>query len=137
MPHTVFISYHHGGDAAYKEALLTLNRRHSIFTDGSVNTRDIDERLPDDTIRQIIRDDYLRDTTVTIAQLVPAPRAESMLIGRFTPACLMAAETKGRESWHSCCLQQAARTIRPITKAKSNVFILIALVGQISTVVPI
>ena len=66
MPHTVFISYHHGGDAAYKEALLTLNRRYNIFTNGSVNTRDIDDRLPDQTIRQIIRDDYLRDTTVTI-----------------------------------------------------------------------
>jgi hypothetical protein len=66
MPHTVFISYHHGGDAAYKEELLALNRRYNIFYDGSVNTRDIDDRLPDQRIRQIIRDDYLRDTTVTI-----------------------------------------------------------------------
>src|SRR2546422_1041988 len=66
MPHKVFISYHHGGDAAYKEQLLALNRRYGIFDDGSVNTRDIDDRLPDATIREIIRDDYLRDTTVTM-----------------------------------------------------------------------
>lgn len=66
MPHAVFISYQHSRDGAYKEALLTLNQRYHIFTDGSVNTRDIDDRLPDQTIRQIIRDDYLRDTTVTI-----------------------------------------------------------------------
>jgi hypothetical protein len=66
LPHTVFISYHHGGDAVYKAELLALNQRHKIFIDGSVNTRAIDDRLPDQTIRQIIRDDYLRDTTVTI-----------------------------------------------------------------------
>jgi hypothetical protein len=64
--HKVFISYHHANDEAYKKALLELNRRFALFLDGSVDTGDIDDDLEDDTIREIIRDDYLQDATVTI-----------------------------------------------------------------------
>jgi hypothetical protein len=65
--HRIFISYHDANDAPYKAALLTLNRQYGIFTDGSVDTIDIDDtNLLDSRIREIIRDDYLRDTTVTI-----------------------------------------------------------------------
>ena len=65
--HKVFLSYHDANDASYKERLLELNEEHRIFVDGSVDTGDIDETdLPDDRIREIIRDDYLADTTVTI-----------------------------------------------------------------------
>lgn len=64
--HKVFISYHHANDQYYKEELLRLNRDRKIFIDGSVDTGDIDETLSDQSIRALIRDDYLRDTTVTI-----------------------------------------------------------------------
>ena len=64
--HKVFISYHHGNDQYYKEEFLRLNRIHDIFQDVSVDTGDIDENLSDERIRQIIRDDYLSDSTVTI-----------------------------------------------------------------------
>lgn len=64
--HKVFISYHHANDQWYKEELLRLNNIYDIFINGSVDTGDIDENLPNDTIRQIIRDSYLRDSTVTI-----------------------------------------------------------------------
>lgn len=64
--HKVFISYHHANDQKYKEELLRLNQIHDIFIDGSVDTGDIDENLPNETIRQIIRDNYLADSTVTI-----------------------------------------------------------------------
>lgn len=64
--HKVFISYHHDNDQNYKEQLLTLNALHGIFIDQSVDTGDIDETLDDSRIREIIRDEYLRDTTVTI-----------------------------------------------------------------------
>lgn len=37
-----------------------------MFIDGSVDTGDISDDLDDQTIRELIRDDYLRDTTVTI-----------------------------------------------------------------------
>jgi len=62
----VFISYHHRNDQAYKEALLTFNRTHQIFIDASVDTGDIDEDLPPETIREKIRDEYLANSTVTI-----------------------------------------------------------------------
>ncbi|MET2985916.1 TIR domain-containing protein [Aureibaculum conchae] len=64
--HKVFISYHHANDQWYKNELLRLNSLHNIFIDGSVDTGDIDERLDNETIRQIIRDYYLKDSTVTI-----------------------------------------------------------------------
>ena len=70
--HKVFTSYHHENDQHYKEELLKINDRYKqlsgdpIFIDKSVDKRDISEDLPDETIRQTIRDDYLQDSTVTI-----------------------------------------------------------------------
>lgn len=64
--HKVFISYHHENDEDYKEKLLDLNEEHDIFLDWSVDTDDIDDELDDEQIREIIRDDYLRESTVTV-----------------------------------------------------------------------
>ena len=64
--HKVFISYHDANDGSYKESLLLLNRAYALFVDASVDTGGIDDTLPDQRIREIIRDDYLRDSTVTI-----------------------------------------------------------------------
>jgi hypothetical protein len=64
--HRVFISYHHANDEYYKEQLLLLNEQYNIFLDWSVDTGDIDDDLPDEAIRELIRDKYLRDSTVTI-----------------------------------------------------------------------
>ncbi len=64
--HKVFISYHHSNDQAYKEELLRLNDLHDVFIDASLDTGDIDDNLSDDAIRQKIRDEYLRDSTVTV-----------------------------------------------------------------------
>jgi len=64
--HKVFISYHHKNDQWAKDHLLKLNEEHGIFIDKSVDTGDIDDNLPDDTIRVKIRDEYLQDSTVTI-----------------------------------------------------------------------
>lgn len=62
----VFISYHHRNDQAHKESLLQFNRDHAIFIDASVDTRDIDDDLSNEAIRQKIRDGYLANSTVTI-----------------------------------------------------------------------
>ena len=62
----VFISYHHRNDQFYKQSLLDFNTEHRIFIDASVDTGDIDERLPNQTIRQKIRDEYIASSTVTI-----------------------------------------------------------------------
>ena len=64
--HKVFITYHHHNDQKFKEALLALNEEQKIFIDKSVHTGDIPDDLEDQAIRQIIRDKYLRDSTVTI-----------------------------------------------------------------------
>ena len=64
--HKVFISYHHDNDQLAKEELLELNDNYGIFIDSSVDTGDIDENLSNESIRQKIRDDYLKDSTVTI-----------------------------------------------------------------------
>lgn len=64
--HNVFISYHHANDQIFKDELLKINKQRKIFLDGSVDTGDIDEDLSDERIREIIRDEYLATTTVTI-----------------------------------------------------------------------
>lgn len=60
--HKVFVSYHHANDQSYKEGLVN----SGIFIDASVDTGDIDDSLSDQAIRQKIRDEYLRDSSVTI-----------------------------------------------------------------------
>lgn len=62
----VFISFHHANDQAYKDELIRLNEQHRIFSNISVDTHNIADNLPTQTIRQIIRDEYLRDSSVTI-----------------------------------------------------------------------
>ena len=64
--HKVFITYHHENDWWYKEELLRINERHAVFIDKSVHVGDISPDLPDQTIRRTIRDQYLRDSSVTI-----------------------------------------------------------------------
>lgn len=64
--HTVFISYHHENDQFYKEELIRVNTLRPIFIDGSVDIGDISDDLDDQAIREIIRDDYLRSSSVTI-----------------------------------------------------------------------
>ncbi len=64
--HKVFISYHHINDQYYKERLLEINRYNPMFIDGSVDTGDISDDLDDEAIRENIRDEYLKDSTVTI-----------------------------------------------------------------------
>ncbi len=64
--HKVFISYHHHLDQYYKNCLVSMGKQHRIFIDKSVNTGGISDYLSDEQIRRKIRDDYLRDSTVTI-----------------------------------------------------------------------
>ncbi len=71
--HKVFVSYHHASDQGYKNALVRMASQHGIFIDRSVSTGDINDSLSDQKIRELIRDHYLRDSTVTI-----------VLVGRST-----------------------------------------------------
>ena len=62
--HKVFISFHHA-DQVYKEHFSLMMGNDIV--DESVGDGDIDdESLSTDRIRQIIRDDFIRDATVTV-----------------------------------------------------------------------
>ncbi|MGE5504316.1 MAG: TIR domain-containing protein [Actinomycetota bacterium] len=65
--HKTFVSYHHANDQAYRDRFETLCAdRHDIMVSYSVQDGDIDPNLETETIRRKIRDDYLRDSTVTV-----------------------------------------------------------------------
>jgi hypothetical protein len=64
--HRVFISYHHQNDQWAKDRLIELNDKFNFFIDCSVDTGDIPDDWDDQHIRMEIRDNYLRDSTVTL-----------------------------------------------------------------------
>ncbi len=65
--HRVFVSYHHANDQAYREAFERIfSQQHEVMISTSVQIGDIDPCLPPERIRQIVRDEYLRDSTVTV-----------------------------------------------------------------------
>lgn len=65
--HKTFISYHHANDESYKIAFKKIFADiHDIIVPWDVEIGDIDPNLKTDTIRRKIRDEYLRDSTVTV-----------------------------------------------------------------------
>lgn len=64
--HRVFISYHHKNDQWAKDRLIELNKQFDFFIDESVDTGDIPDEWDDQKIRTAIRDNYLKNSTVTI-----------------------------------------------------------------------
>ena len=67
MRHNVFVSYHHANDQYYRNQFENLfSKTYNIMVSKSVQIGDINETLPTETIRQKIRDEYLRDSTVTV-----------------------------------------------------------------------
>ena len=65
--HKVFVSYYHDEDQSYREHFETLFADiHDIIVSESVEIGDIDPTLSTERVRQIIRDEYLKDSTVTV-----------------------------------------------------------------------
>lgn len=65
--HKVFVSYHHANDQVYRDKFERLFAdTHDIMVSKSVQLGDIETNLQTETIRQKIRDEYLRDSTVTV-----------------------------------------------------------------------
>ena len=62
----VFISYRHNAHKDIKDKLISLNDQFDLFIDKSVKLGDISNDLSDETIRQIIRDKKLKDSTITL-----------------------------------------------------------------------
>lgn len=71
--HKVFVSYHHtSSDQTYRNNFEELfNDNHQIIISKSVQMDDIDPNLKPETIRHKIRDEYLRDSTVTVVLIGP------------------------------------------------------------------
>lgn len=71
--HKVFVSYHHSpNDQKYRNDFERLfAERHGVMISKSVQIGDIDPNLATETIRQKIRDEYLRDSTVTVVLIGP------------------------------------------------------------------
>lgn len=66
----VFISYYHEQDQKYKDRFVQMMKDYIV--DKSVNVGNIvDQNLPLDEIRRRIRDDFIRDATVTVVLIGP------------------------------------------------------------------
>ncbi len=67
MKHKIFVSYHHKNDQYYRNKFEEIfSEYYDIFISQSVQDKDIDDGLSDQEIRKIIRDQYLKKSTVTI-----------------------------------------------------------------------
>lgn len=65
--HKVFISYHHELDENYKNIFeLRFHNAFGAMISAAVGLGDINPTLPAETIRQKIRDEHLRDASVTV-----------------------------------------------------------------------
>jgi hypothetical protein len=67
LRHKVFVSYHHLRDQAYRDSFEYMFAYvNDIMVVRSVQIGDLDPNLKTETIRQKIRDEYLRDSAVTV-----------------------------------------------------------------------
>ena len=65
--HKVFVSYHHANDQLYRNGFEQLfTTVYSVFVPKSVQIGEIAPWLDTEAIRAKIRDEYLRDSTVTV-----------------------------------------------------------------------
>lgn len=65
--HKVFVSYHHANDEYDKDEFESLfGYQYDILVSRSVQIGDLHPRLNTDTVRRLIRDEYLSDSTVTV-----------------------------------------------------------------------
>lgn len=64
--HKVFVSFHHANDQWYKDELVRWGTENNVFIDGSVYMGKIPDNWDAQHIREYIRDNHLKDTTVTI-----------------------------------------------------------------------
>lgn len=62
--HKVFVSHHHENDQEYRN--LFERMFGTVYVSKSVEIGDIDSNLKTETIRRKVRDEFLRDSTVTI-----------------------------------------------------------------------
>jgi hypothetical protein len=65
--HKVFVSYHHANDQLFRSEFEKLfAHTYGVFISKSVQVGAISPWLNADAVRAKVRDDYLRDSTVTV-----------------------------------------------------------------------
>jgi hypothetical protein len=65
--HKVFVSFHHANDQEYRDKFeKSFSGIHDVMVSRSVQDGDIDPQGKTEAIRAKIRDEYLRDSTVTV-----------------------------------------------------------------------
>ncbi len=64
LKHKVFVSYYHHDDQKYRKQFERIC--NDVIVSQSVNIGDIDPNADTEYVRQKIRDEYLRDSTVTV-----------------------------------------------------------------------
>ena len=65
--HKVFVSYHRDNDQRDKDNFEQMFAYHlNILVSKSVQIGDIDDNLTDERTWQLIRDEYIKDSTVTV-----------------------------------------------------------------------
>ncbi len=99
--HKVFVSYHHANDEWYKRELAEFGEAAATFIDRSVGMGDIPDDLDDQAIRRRIRDEHLRDSTVTIVLIGTGTKRRKHVEWETTQACTTARSTRDRGSWQS------------------------------------
>ena len=77
--HKVFISCYYNKGGHYKRLLEDWNESADIFVNESVQEHEIHDSYTDETIRRIIRDYYIRDSTVTIVLCGPETRTRKFV----------------------------------------------------------
>ena len=72
--HKAFVSYHHANDERYKQSFeYPFGGVFNAIVSRSVQIGDIDPNLHTDTIRRIIREDYLKDSSLNLLSLLSKP----------------------------------------------------------------
>lgn len=67
VQHKVFVSYHHANDQTYRDAFERLFALHyGVIISKSVQIGEISHGFDTDYVRAKIRDEYLRDSTITV-----------------------------------------------------------------------
>ncbi|NOK08963.1 TIR domain-containing protein [Corallococcus exercitus] len=65
--HKVFVSFHHANDQIWKDRFEAIFHDYAeVIVTRSVQDGDIDPNIHPETARRMIRDEYLRDATVTV-----------------------------------------------------------------------
>lgn len=125
--HKVFVSFHHANDQWYKDELVKWGTENNVFIDGSVDMGEIPDNWDAQHIREYIRDNHLKDTTVTILLVGTETKNRkhidwelfsSMYDGKINKksGILVINLPSVNCQYHTLCTEEEKKTILPLQK---------------------